>query len=155
MTARADKKHFTAAEVYKATGVPQRKTYQWDDRSVTVPSRKDKLATQSGDPHLRSIETVYQIAITAALISVGLLPKRAARAARKFTDEGQTGRAPGALFARGRTVLKVTPDSATVQNIFPDTAFTDVCNSASVIIVCDDVVQQVDSLLTQKVSKNG
>jgi hypothetical protein len=150
MTARADKKHFTAAEVFKATGVPQKKSYQWDDRSVTVPSRKDKLASSSGDPHLRSIETVYQIAITAALVSLGLLPKRAACAARKFTDEGQTGRAPGALFARGRTVLKVTADCATVKNIFPDTSFTDVCNSASVIIVCDDVVQQVDAVLNQK-----
>jgi hypothetical protein len=154
MTARADKNSFTAAEVCELTGVPQQKCYQWDDRHVTVPSRKDKLARSSGDRHLRSIETVYQIKFTDVLTSLGLAAKLAARAARKFTDEGQTGRAPGALFARGKTVLKVTADCATVVNVFADTSLTDVCNSASVIIICNDIVQQVDAVLKQKDS-NG
>jgi hypothetical protein len=146
MTARADKNGFTASQVCALTGVSQGKCVQWDDRKVTVPSRTDRLATSSGHRHLRSIETVHQIAITDVLTRLGLSAKFAARAARKFTDEGQTGRAPGALFDRGATVLLVTPEGASVRNVFADTSFADVCNSASVILVCNHIVQQVDAV---------
>jgi hypothetical protein len=153
MTALAAKR-FTASEVADATGVRPEKQYQWEDRGITVLSRRDKRSRGSGDPSLKSIETVYGIAITAALVKLGVTAKLAARAALAFTDEGQTGRKPGALFARGKTVLKVTPERSTVVNAFADTSFTDVCNSASVIIICNQIVQKVDAVLNQKDS-NG
>src|SRR5450432_3112715 len=113
MTALAAKQ-FTASEVADATGVRPEKQYQWEDRGITVLSRKDKRSRGSGDPSLKSIETVYGIAITADLVKLGVTAKRAARAALAFTNEGQTGRAPGACYAHGKTILLVTPDGAAV-----------------------------------------
>jgi hypothetical protein len=150
MTARADKKHFTAAEVFALTGVPQQKAYQWDDRHVTVPSRNDKLASSSGDPHLRSIETVYQIAITAALVSLGLLPKLSARAARKFTDSPSPGREAGQLFARAKTVLVISAAGVAVSNIDFDARVSDLSSDGVALVVdINAIVNRVDAELTK------
>ena len=86
MTALAAKR-FTASEVADATGVRPEKQYQWEDRGITVPSRKDKRSSGSGDPSLKSIETVYQIAITAALVRLGVTAKLAARGAFEFRTD--------------------------------------------------------------------
>jgi hypothetical protein len=112
MTALAAKQ-FTASEVFAGTGIRPEKQYQWDDRGVTVPSRNDKLPSGSGDPHLKSIETVYQLAITAALVRLGVGPKAAAGAARKFTNQSQPGRSAGELFKQDLTVLCIRPTGRT------------------------------------------
>jgi hypothetical protein len=155
MTALAAK-HFTAAEVFEVTGVPQQKAYQWDDRGVTVPSRADKLPSSSGDPHLRSIETVYQLYITAALVAFGLGPKHAATAARTFTDQSQPGRPAGRLFERDRTVLCIRKGGSVVINAPYGADFADLSNhgTALVAVDCNKICREVDEAIHKTVSKN-
>ncbi len=155
MTARADKKHFTAVEVFELTGVPQQKAYQWDDRHVTVPSRNDKLASSSGDRHLRSIETVYQIAITDALVRLSIGPKLSARAARIFTDQSQPGRPAGKLFEQGLTLLCLRTTGPVVINATYYADFSDLSDhgTAFVALDCGKICKKVDEAIRQHKTK--
>jgi hypothetical protein len=78
MSASAEK-YFTASSAFAATGLRAGKRYQWIDRGITIPSKKDKLPSGSGDPHLMSINTILQIAITVELVRLRVVPKDAAR----------------------------------------------------------------------------
>src|SRR5258706_8500987 len=104
-TAQAASTRYTAAEVADATGIPPEKQLQWIDRHTIIPSRLDKTPSGTGDPRLMAIPTVYQFAIIAALLPLGVAPKHAASAARKFTDEPSPGRAAGRLYQQDQTLL--------------------------------------------------
>jgi hypothetical protein len=151
MTAQADTKHFTAAEVFLLTGIPQEKQYQWKDRYVVVPSRQDKRPSGSGDPSLMSIETVRQFAITAALVGLGVMAKRAACAARKFTDHAQPGRAAGKLFEQDQTLLVLRASGPVVINAPYYADFADLADhgTAFVAIDCGKICREVDTALTK------
>jgi hypothetical protein len=149
MPAFADK-YFTASDVFAGTGLRPAKQFQWTDRSITIPSKKDKLPSGSGDPHLMSIETVLQLAITVELVGLRVQPKAAARAARKFTDEGQTGRAPGVCFGHGKTILVITPDGATVRNLdFTASIFEAVNDDVSIVVDLNRIVERVHNVLSK------
>src|ERR1700676_534668 len=83
----------------------------------------DRASSGSGDHIGYSRRRVLQAATTKWLTDLGVSISTASTAARKFSDEGQTGRNPGELFKHGKTVLLVKPDGATVKNIFFDTSF--------------------------------
>ncbi len=137
MTAQSAAKHFTANEVYEVTGVRPSCQYQWTDRGVTNPSRRDKLSCGSGDPHLKSFATIAQYFIVKKLTQLSVSPKDAARAARKFTDEGQPGRKPSELFEHFKTVLVVTEEGASVLNAGFDAKITDVTGHSDCAVIVD------------------
>lgn len=152
MTAHlADLKLFTAAEVFLLTGVSPEKQYQWDDRGITIPSRNDKRPNGSGDPRLMTIETVYQLAVTANLVRLGVGPRHAAHAARKFTSQGQSGRLAGGLFPQDRTVLCLRATGPVVSNEPYHADFCDLADhgTAFVAIDCGAICKKVDNALSQ------
>jgi hypothetical protein len=153
MTALAAKQ-FTASEVFAGTGIRPEKQYQWDDRGVTVPSRNDKLPSGSGDPHLKSIETVYQFAITATFVSHGVGPKLAADAARQFTDQSQPGRAAGKLFPQNRTMLRILPSGPVVINAPYPADFCELSDhgEALVSVDCGKICRRVDDAIHKSIS---
>jgi len=155
MTAQADAKYYTALEVFFLTGIPQEKQYQWKDRSVVVPSRQDKRPSGSGDPSLMRIETVYQFAITAELVELGLMAKHAASAARKFTDETSPGRSAGKLFPEGRTILALRPTGAVVLNAQVDADFSELSDFgvAFAAVDCGKICKEVDSIILNTPTK--
>ena len=114
-------------------------------------SGKDQKSSGSGSYAGLSKPRVYQAAIMKHLHRSGLSIPHAARAAFEFSNVGNIDRAPGELFAHGKTVLLITPNGTTVKNIFSDTSFSDVSNGSACVITVDlnRVVEQVDTLLTK------
>jgi hypothetical protein len=150
MTALAAK-YFTTAEVFAATGVRSETQHQWADRGVTIPSKRDKVSGGSGCPNMNSITNVYQLAITSELAALGVRPKVAAGAARKFTNESQPGRNAGQLFEHFKTVLAITADGASVLNVSYDVTLAEVNNRHACAIVIDLglIVNQVNETLSK------
>jgi hypothetical protein len=107
----------------------------------------DRASTGSGVHAGSSRRRILQAATTKWLTDLGVSISTASAAARKFSDEGQTGRAPGELFEHGKTALILTPQGATVKNIFSDTSFSDVSSCSACVITLNRVVEQVDTVL--------
>jgi hypothetical protein len=109
----------------------------------------DRASTGTGDPAGYSQRRILQAAIikgAGRLVS----SSTASDAALKFTDEGNLGRAPGELYPHGRTVLLITPDDATVKNLFSYTSLSDVSNSTwTVIVDLNRLAEQVSTVLTK------
>jgi DNA-binding transcriptional MerR regulator len=133
----------------RATGVSVPTLGRWFDRGTIKQSRRDKASTGHGDHRQFSRNTVVQIAIARKLIELGIAAGRANDAASLFTDEGQTGRAPGELFSCGKTLLTLGPNGASVRNVFHDTPWSDLTKHGACTIIVDlnRVVEQVDSAL--------
>jgi DNA-binding transcriptional MerR regulator len=132
--------------VSRATGVPLATLGRWCDRGTIKQSRRDKASTGHGDHRQFSRNTIVQIAIARKLIELGISAGRANKAAAAFTDEGQTGRAPGALFSCGRTVLIISTAGARVRQTFHDTTLAE-AGTCSIILDLNWVVGSVDELL--------
>jgi hypothetical protein len=109
----------------------------------------DRASSGSGDFAGYSRRRVLQAATTKCLTDLGVKISTASAAARKFSDEGQTGRAPSELFEHGKTVLVIGPGSTTVQNIFFDASLADVSKRAvsAVTVDLNQVAQQVDATI--------
>jgi hypothetical protein len=110
-------------------------------------SGNDKKSSGSGSYIGLSKPRAYQAAIMKHLHRVGLSIPQAARAAFEFSNVGNIGRAPGELYKHGRTALVVTPEGATVTNIFSDT--TDITNSAvcAITVSLNKVIEHVNAVL--------
>jgi hypothetical protein len=94
---------------------------------------------------------VLQAATTKWLTNLGVSISTASAAALKFSDEGQTGRAPGEVFQHGRTWLLIGPEGATVKSIFADTSLIDISdNTACTIVDLNKVVELVDTVLNKE-----
>lgn len=137
----------------EAAGMKQRALSQCFELGALKLRGADKKPSGSGSRIGLSRPRVYQAAFMKQLHRNGLSIPHAARLAFQFSDVGNINRAPGELFAHGTTILVVTPDGATVRNVFADTSLADISNSASVIIVnCNQIVQQVDAVLNNESS---
>jgi len=111
----------------------------------------DRASTGSGDHIGYSRRRVLQAATTKWLTNLGVSISTASDASLKFSDEGQTGRAPGELFKHGKTILVIGPEGATIRNIFSDTSLTDISdNAACAIVNLNKVVESVDTVLNQE-----
>ncbi len=110
----------------------------------------DRASTGSGDHIGYSRRRVLHAATTKWQTNLGVSISTASAASLKFSDEGQTGRAPGALFEYGKTILVIGPGGATVKNIFADTSLIDISdNAACTIVDLNKVVEQVDTVLNK------
>jgi hypothetical protein len=110
----------------------------------------DRASNGSGDHAGYSKRRILQAATAKWLTILGVAISTASDAALKFSDEGQTGRAPGELFDVGKTTLILTPEGATVRNIFHDTTFSDVCSACVIAVDLNLIVAQVNAALNKK-----
>jgi DNA-binding transcriptional MerR regulator len=151
MNSHAAAAHYTAAEVAAATGVSPETQLQWHDRPIIIPSRNDVRPTGTGDKRLMSRETVYQLALTAALARLGIPAKQAACAARLFTDRSSPSRPAGKLFPRGRTVLVTRPTGSALLNAELDVDFFALADGGISFVAIDvaAVVRDVNEKLDQ------
>ena len=137
-----------------AAGMKQRALSQCFAIGALKLSGPDKKASGSGSRAALSRPRAYQAAVMQQLNKHGLSIPHAARLAAEFSDVGNVNRAPSECFAHGTTLLVVTPESVTVVNVFADTTFIDVCNSASVITVnCNEITRQVNAVLDNERSR--
>jgi hypothetical protein len=136
----------------EAAQIPEKTGRRWIDNRVITLRGNDVTTTGSGNHCGWSRNRIVQAATTEILLKSGMSLSRAAKDALKFSDEGQTGRAPGELFAHGKTYLLIAPDGATVKNFLYDVSHADVSNRAVCAITIDmnKVVERVDSILSQK-----
>jgi hypothetical protein len=142
-------------DVAPAADMNLRALRQWLETSVITLQGNDKKASGSGNHWGLSRQRAYQVAIVQRLNKLGVFVSRAAAAALVFSDEGQTGRAPGELFSQGRTTLVVSAEGTKVVNTMFDAAHTEVTNRAvtAITVDCNDVVGFVDSVLTNESAK--
>ena len=133
----------------KAAGYTKRK-YRWRIEGGFFPTRGcDRTPNGSGSAAGYSRRHILHAATTKCLTDLGLSISVASDAALKFSDEGQTSRAPGETFAHGKSILTIGPDGATVRNFRFDAAFADVSNRGRCIIAVDlnRVADDVDAAL--------
>lgn len=139
--------------VSAATGVSGPMLSRWLDRKTIKSSRRDTQTTGSGVHRGFSRNTVIQIAISKALIDLGLGAGTANRAATVFTEYGQPGRSACQLFEFGRTVLAISSDGSRVINcLFTDT-LSDVCGRPpvpSIIVDLGQIINSTDQKLENK-----
>jgi hypothetical protein len=136
-----------------AADMKPRALRQWFETSVITLQGNDRKSTGPGDHCGLSRQRAYQAAIVQHLNKLGMTVSRAAAAAFRFTDEGQTGRAPSRLFEHGLSVLCISEKGATVRNCFYDVSHTEITNQCAAIITVDlnRIVQQVDAVLESNV----
>jgi hypothetical protein len=139
----------------EAAQIPERTGRRWIDNHVITLGGIDSRTTGSGNHCGWSRNRIEQAATMEILLKSGMSLSRAAKAALKFTDEGQTGRAPGQLFEHGKTMLVISGNGASVKNCFFDATLADVSNREISITSVDmnKVVDQVDSVLERTNTK--
>jgi hypothetical protein len=157
-----DASRFTTADACTAAGIGLATLKSWLSRepAVILLRESDQPALGLDHRHLLSLRRVFQIALTAELMRLGVNAQRAGNLAALFTDQGDerpaawrngsghAHRLPGHLFANGSTVLvankaRFGPVISTVTN----TPFVEVVtrHNASVLVV--DIDKIVDRVL--------
>ena len=152
MPAKADKTHFTPAEVFNATGVSAAKLNQWIDRGTVIPSRRDRKPNGSGDWRRMSLETVHQIAVAAAGVRFRIPARLAAEGARLLAI-AQPGRAAGELFEFGITAMVHTEDGIAIRNLDSDASLSEVFGRPfqnATIIDVGPIIKAVDEAIISK-----
>jgi hypothetical protein len=91
----------------KAAGISQKALTRGLDRKLIEIPVSDP---GKGHPRLLYIDGIYRIAIGHALTKLFITPAEAMKLATKFF-EPQRGRSVGRLFATGKTIMLVTPES--------------------------------------------
>jgi hypothetical protein len=132
-----------AAEVKDAT------LRQWFGIGV-LKFRAGDIHSQGTGTHVRvSRLRAYEAAIVQELSLRGVNVSRGAKAAFEFTINGNAARAAGHLFPVGKTIILIKPDSATLENIFSNTSFSEVSAASACVIAvdCNKIVESVDSVL--------
>jgi hypothetical protein len=152
MPAQAATTHYTPAEVFIVTGISVPKQNQWYDRQTIKPARPDKLPSGSGSYRLVCAATVYQIAITATCVNLGIPARQAAEAARLFALD-QPDRPANTLYALDRTLLVVKANGTQLIRSDFNASLTDICGrpfEAAIIVDIGQIIRQVDQDLSKK-----
>ena len=150
MTAKAATTHYTAADVFNATGISVQQQNQWYDRRVVIPSRLDKRPTGTGSYRLVCAATVYQLAITTTCTKLGISARKAADVTRLFAGE-QPGRMANETYPFNRTLLVVKEGGAEILNAPFEASLTDICGrpfQAATIIDIGQIIRAIDEKLT-------
>jgi hypothetical protein len=141
-------------------GLATLKSWLSCEPAIIMLRKRDQPAIGLGPSHLLTLRRVFQIALTAELMRLGVTAQRAGNLAALFTDQGgerpaawpdnpdHVYRLPGHLFASGSTVLvanqgRFGPIISTVAN----TPLAEIVmrHNASVIVV--DIVEMVHRVL--------
>jgi hypothetical protein len=166
-----DTARFLFTDLTPVTGVDQVNLKSWFIRESMEYGVYDRVATGKGTRALLTLRTVYEVAITAALVSLGLAPSVAFISARVFSNRTphrlydtsknpDDGRNPSTLlFDDGLTFLTVSnivdvKNETWIQRIQKtdpvETAFFQFFTSgrdAALIIYCNDLIEGVDMAL--------
>lgn len=117
-----DEPRYKPSQVAAAAGLPIVTLRNWERAGRELIRRETKLFT---------FRRALQVAITQALVSLGVPPGLAARAAYDFTDRGtgplpgRPARAYGELFETGWTMICIYPGGLhEVKNVQPKDAAT-------------------------------
>jgi hypothetical protein len=107
-------------------------------------------APGKGHKRIISLQSACEIAIGHAITKVSKVcasPTMAMKIAAKF-NEPQRGRPIGGLFTKGRTVLVVCNDTATIHNVQPDGNIDSLLNTEAAIVVdLGAIINRVNSRL--------
>lgn len=137
-------------DVSRAVDMKPRALRQCFEIGALKLTGEDKKPTGSGTQLGMSKPRAYQAAIMRHLNKRGLAIPYAARIAAEFSDVGNVGRSPGALYEHGRTVIVVDDDGATVKNIFSDFVFNN-RSPCTIQVDVNTVVEHVDSILEKAI----
>jgi hypothetical protein len=134
----ASAQRWPASAVAVAIGVESERLNKLLDRGVIALS---DAAESPGSGHYRefSLRDIHRAAIVNRLINLGLPPGRARTLAEPFFAGGD-GRAPGALFGSGRTVLRCTAAGATVVHVQPGQRIDGLRDEGAILLNLDLVV---------------
>jgi hypothetical protein len=138
--------------VFEATGISVPKQNQWYDRQTIKPSRLDKQPAGSGSYRLVCPATVYQIAITARCVNLGIPARQAAEGARPFGID-QPGRPANTLYEFGRTLLVKKSAGVEIRVEDFNASLADICGrpfEAAVIIDLGSIIRAVDHALNSR-----
>jgi hypothetical protein len=144
-----------SADACKAAGIEMSTLKNWVSRNppVLLLSAKERVAIGDRSEFKFSLARVLQLAITAALVEIGLSPRHAGSMAVAFTDI-EEGALPGRprrkmceLFPRGRTVL-VGDGTLAAEIINADTetqllTFTIARGGAAIVLDLNALVKRV------------
>jgi hypothetical protein len=157
-----DAPRFTASDACTVAGIRPATLKSWLSRepAIILLRKSDQPATGIDHRHLFTLRRVFQIALTAELMRLGVTAQRAGNLAALFTDQDgerpavrrsnpdHAHRLPGYLFANGSTVLVANKDRfgpiiSAVTNIPIVENFTR--HNSNVLVV--DVDKTVDRVL--------
>jgi hypothetical protein len=135
----------------KAAGLKYREFRRHVENDFITLQGCDRKSTGTGVPTGYSRRRILQAATIKSMTLNEVSISKVAAAALLFSDEGQTGRAPGELFPCGRTILVSTPDGSAVLNVFHDTPLGDLMKhgACATIVDLNRIVDQVDSILNE------
>ena len=108
MTYHRDLYHpqITSADACRAAGIDSATLRNWVSREpATILLDKNERLPGDRPTFVLQIATVYQIAIVAALVKLGLKPSQASQWAWTFTEVDEKGRPAGTLFKKEFTYL--------------------------------------------------
>lgn len=151
---------YGSAAVCAAARIDAKTINNWLSRKPSVVLLSDDERREAGERKRFSFDfrRVMQIALTAELVALGFLPRRAAECAAKFTDmsSDMKVRKPGDLFKDATTYL-VIPREGEAPRVVPgkeDTTIDTLLNpeygapmSAAVVIRVDDIYARVRASL--------
>lgn len=144
---------FPSGVVVGLTGVPAPTLQRLLQRNHITLQPCDVPSRGCGENRGFSRRRINQLALTSELMRVGIAPARAAKAAYKFSDEGNLGRPVGELFPLGKTFLVGLPGGENkVVNVPPDLSIADalVNDTAAFIINVTRVIERITEKLEKK-----
>jgi hypothetical protein len=139
----------------KAAQLKSREFRRQVDNDFITLQGCDRASTGTGVPTGYSRRRILQAATMKQITPLDVSVSTASAAALTFSDEGQTGRAPGQCFDHGRTLLVLDSEGSIIKNVFHDTPWTDISKHGACVIIVDlnRVVEQVDSELNKHSQK--
>lgn len=156
-----DSPRFRISDACRAARAEPNTVRAWLQRGHFTLGAADIRAAVNGASHSLSRRRVYQIAIAAELVALGIHPKRAASLAAGFTDVGNGldpdsqghERDPGALYGNGAQTWLVAhagEDASRAVRVPADRSAWEILtwrHSAAVILPLDAVLTRVDQVL--------
>jgi hypothetical protein len=130
-------KRWRTKAVADAAEIPIETLFRHLDRRTITLDAGDLNPGSSGKPRMFGAPSIYRVAILHRLTRAGLPPAAAKKFADQFSDTGQAGRQPGALFPTGRTLMITSQDGGGKIINLPPESFIDDVLSAEITVVVD------------------
>ncbi|MEM6438545.1 MAG: hypothetical protein AAF763_02445 [Pseudomonadota bacterium] len=158
---------FFLSDVARAAQMNPNTLKTWINRGLIVMQNGDREAAGFGTRRLFSLRRIYQAAITARLVDLGIGADAAARAALRFTDlagdmadgsedfhwggeepDVSSLRVPGELFSSGTTYLVISrsphePDATIELVAVADQTIREEARYAAVLLNLNEIVETV------------
>jgi hypothetical protein len=159
-----DAPRFTISDASAAAGIGPATLKSWLSRepAIILLRKSDQPAIDLGDGHLLTLRRVFQIALTAELMRLGVAAQRAGNLAALFTDQGSeklaawrdnpghAQRLAGHQFASGSAMLVANRDRfGPVVSAVTNTPFRELFNRYDSNVLVVDVDEMIDRVLAK------